>query len=54
MPGEGLIIDSGKRFKIVLYAAVIIRRLWILGAINGGRKEHHLSPLRISCHHNVE
>jgi hypothetical protein len=49
-----LVIDLDEGFKIVLHAAVIIRRLWIPGAINSGRKGHDLSPWRISCPHNVE
>jgi len=54
LPREMFIIDLDKGFKIVLYTAVVIRRLWIPGAINSGRKGHDLSPLRISCRHNVE
>ena len=47
-------IDLDKGLKIVLYAPVIIGQLWIPGAINSGKKGHDLSPLRISCRHNVE
>jgi hypothetical protein len=49
-----LIIDPDEGLKIVLHAAVIIRRLWIPGAIDSGRMGHDLSPSRISCRHNVE
>jgi len=52
--GEILVIDPEKGFKIILYAAVVIRRLRISWTINGGRKGHDLSPWRISCPHNVE
>jgi hypothetical protein len=54
LPGEMLVINPDKGFKIVLYTAVVIRRLRISWAINGGRKGHDFSPLRISCRHNVE
>ncbi|MCX5874359.1 MAG: hypothetical protein NTY51_14160 [Deltaproteobacteria bacterium] len=37
LPGEMLITDPDKGFKIVLYAAVVIRRLRISWTINGGR-----------------
>jgi len=54
LPGEILVIDPDKGFKIILYTAVVIRRLRISWMINGGRKGHDLSPWRISCPHNVE
>ena len=54
LPGEMLVIDPDKGFKIVLYTVVVIRRLRISWTINGGRKGHDLSPWRISCPHNVE
>jgi len=54
LPGEILVIDPDKGFKIILYAAVVIRRLRISWTIDGGRKGHDLSPWRISCPHNVE
>jgi hypothetical protein len=54
LPGEMLVIDPDKSLKIVLYAAVIIGQLWIPGTIDSGSKGHDLSPLRISCRHNVE
>ena len=54
LPGEMLVIDPEKGFKIVLYTAVVIGQLWIPWAIDSGRKGHDLSPLRISCRHNVE
>ena len=54
LPGETLIIDLDKGFKVVLHAAVVIRRLWISWTINGGRSGHDFSPWRISCRHNVE
>ena len=44
LPGEMLVINPDKGFKIVLYTAVVIRRLWIPGVINSGRKGHDLSP----------
>jgi hypothetical protein len=53
LPGEMLIIDPDKAFKMVLYTTVVIRILRISRTINGGRKGHDLSPLRISCRHNV-
>ena len=54
LPGEVLVVDPDKGFKIILYAAVVIRILRVAGAINGGRSGHDLSPWRISCPHNVE
>ena len=48
LPGEMLVIDPDKGFKIVLYTAVVIRRLWISWTINGGRSGHDFSPLRKS------
>ena len=54
LTGEIFIVDLDKDFKIVLYTAVVVRRLRIPGVINGGRSGHDLSPWRISCPHNVE
>jgi hypothetical protein len=54
LPGEMLVINPDKDFKIVLYTVVVIRRLRITWMINSGRKRHDFSPLRISCRHNVE
>ncbi|MFH1912553.1 MAG: hypothetical protein ABIK91_11140 [Pseudomonadota bacterium] len=54
LPGEMFIVALDKDFKIVLYTAVVVRRLRIPGVINGGRSGHDLSPWRISCPHNVE
>jgi hypothetical protein len=48
LPGEMLVIDPDKGFKIVLYTAVVIRRLRISWTINGGRSGHDFSPLRKS------
>jgi hypothetical protein len=54
LPGEVFVIDPNKGFKVVPYTLVVIRRLRISWAINGGRKGNDFSPLRISCRHNVE
>jgi hypothetical protein len=54
LSGIMVIIDLNKVFKMVLYAAVIIRILRVSWAINSGRKRLALSFSRISCHHNVE
>jgi hypothetical protein len=54
LPGEIFVIDPDKGFKIILYAAVVIRILRISWTINGGRSGHDLSPLRLSCRYNVE
>jgi hypothetical protein len=54
LPGEMLIICPDEDLKKVRYAAVIIGYLWVPGTINSGRKGHDLSPLRISCRHNIE
>ena len=54
LPGEILVIDLDKGRKIVLDAAVVNRILRISWTINDGRSGHDLSPLRISCRHNVE
>ena len=54
LPGEMIVVDLHKGFKIVLHAAVVIGQMGIPGAINSGRKGHNLSPLRISCRHNVK
>ena len=54
LPGEMLVIDPDKGLKIVLNTAVIIRILRAAGPVNGCGKGHDLSPLRISCRHNVE
>ena len=54
LPGEILVIDLDKNLKIVLDAALVIPILRISWTINGGRSGHDLSPLRISCRHNVE
>jgi len=54
LPGKMLVIDPDKDFKIVLHATVVIGQLWIPGAVDSGSKGHDLSPLRISCRHNVE
>jgi hypothetical protein len=40
LPGEILVIDSNKSFKIILYTAVIIRISRISWTINGGRSGH--------------
>ncbi len=54
LPGEMLVIDLHEGFKIVFYATVIIGVLRASWVINGSRKRHDLSPLRISSRHNVE
>ena len=54
LPGEMIVVDLHKGFKMVLHAAVVIGQMGIPGAINSGRKGHDLSPLRISCRHNIE
>jgi hypothetical protein len=54
LPGEILVIDPDKGFKIILYTAVIIGQLGIPRAIGSDRKGHDLSPWRISCRHKVE
>ena len=52
LPGEMLVIDPDKGFKIVIYAAAVIRRLRISGTINGSRSGYDFSPLRKSDRHN--
>lgn len=47
LPGEMIIIDPNECFKIVLYAAVVIRTLRVSWAINSGRKRHDLSSENI-------
>ena len=54
LPGEILVIYPDKGFNIILYAAVVIRRLRISWTINGGKKGRDISPWRISCPHNVD
>ena len=54
LPGEIFVIDPDKGFKIILHATVITGQLGIPRAIGSDRKGHDLSPLRISCLHNVE
>jgi len=44
LPGKMLVIDPDKSFKIILYAAVVIRILRISWSINGGRNGHDFSP----------
>jgi len=46
LPGEVFVVDHDKGFKIILYAAVVIRILRVAGAINGGRGGHDSSPPR--------
>jgi len=43
LPGEMLVIDLDKGLKIVLDAAVVIRRLRISWTINSGRSGHDFS-----------
>ena len=44
LPGEMIVIDPEKSFKIILYTTVVIRRLRISWTINGGRNGHDFSP----------
>jgi hypothetical protein len=45
-PFEPLLVDLGKGFQMVFHALVIIGRLGIPGAVNGGRSNHNSSPPR--------
>jgi hypothetical protein len=54
LPGEMLVIDPDKGFKIVLYAAVKIGSLRVPWTINGGRGGHDFSPLRKSNRSIIE
>jgi hypothetical protein len=48
LPGEMIVTYPDKGFKIVLYTAVVIRRLRAPGATNSGRSGDDFSPLRKS------
>jgi hypothetical protein len=48
------LVDLEKGFKMILHAAVVIRRLRITRAINGGGCGHDFSPLRKSDRHIIE
>jgi hypothetical protein len=45
LPFEPFLIDLDKGFKMIFHTPVIIRRLRISGAINGGGSRHDFSPL---------